>query len=87
MSNVKAAEGTGRTSVVDELGKLIESLALFEPEILARHPGACDVLRQLDGLQDDVRALHTAVMHAETRKASCVDGVPVRVLSLLIGGL
>lgn len=87
MNSVKAPESSGRTSVVSELGKLIEDLALFSPEILERHPRASEVLRQLDVLQSEVRTLHTAVMHAETRKATVVDCVPTQVLVLLIGGL
>lgn len=87
MSTVKAPESTGRTNVVSELGKLIEDLALFAPEVLERHPRASEVLKQLDDIQSEVRALHTAVMHAETRKATAVDCVPTQVLALLIGGL
>lgn len=75
------------SNLLNEAGNSMELIALFQPaDVLALHARLSGVLDQLGNLSEEVRRTQTLLMYAETRGASVVDGIPVKVLQLLIGG-
>jgi len=74
-----------RRTIIGELSAVVARAAFSTPEARQCVAPAASLLKRLEPLSEDLRALHWAVMDAETRGAQSVE-VPTHLLRFLVGG-